>query len=277
MLEKISVVDCTIREAGYQTGWYFDKKFVAEWYQFLLSQNVDYMELGFFHSIDHDPGKGIYRYCGRSNEQFQEVFSKIKSRTKLSSMMDLQRPIGEILPADESMIDCIRFINRSHENDFTILEKKLNELIKLGYEVCINFTSSGFNTRKLNKEFLKFSKNNDVKVVNFADTESVFTGKFVEELIYDCDSEGVENYGLHLHDKKGMAKELMQLSYELGCRRFDTTLLGFGGKWHDWNLNISDLLDFLKIKVDPAEFNDLKRDLVQQIIKYNEFDTTVIE
>jgi len=29
--------------------------------------------------------------------------------------------------------------------------------------------------------------------------------------------------------------------------------------------------------MDPIEFNDLKRDLVQQIIKFNEFDTTIIE
>jgi 4-hydroxy 2-oxovalerate aldolase len=277
MLENISVVDCTIREAGYQTGWYFDKKFVANWYQFLLSQKIDYMELGFFHSVDHDPGKGVYRYCGLENNEIFSVFSSIKSRTKLSAMMDLQRPIGEVLPADESIIDCIRFINRSHQNDFTALENKVNELSKLGYEVCVNFTSCGFNSREMNKEFLKFTKNNDVKVVNFADTESVFTRKFIEELIYDCDSEGVENYGLHLHDKKGMAKELMDLGYRNGCRRFDVTLLGFGGKWHDWNLNISDLFDYLKVRSDPIEFNNLKRDLVQQIIKYKEFDTTIIE
>lgn len=277
MLENISVVDCTIREAGYQTGWYFDKKFVAAYYQFLLSQKIDYMELGFFHSIDHDPEKGFYRYCGLENKQIQEVFSNIKSRTKLSAMMDLQRPIGEVIPADESMIDCIRFINRSHENDFAFLEKKINELNKLGYEVCINFTSAGFNSRELNKEFINFSKNNDVKVINFADTESVFTRKYVEELIHDCNSKGVNNFGLHLHDKKGMAKELMDLGYKLGCRKFDVTLLGFGGKWHDWNLNISDLFDYFKVSSDPIEFNDLKRDLVQQIIKYKEFDTTIIE
>jgi hypothetical protein len=54
-------------------------------------------------------------------------------------------------------------------------------------------------------------------------------------------------------------------------------LLGFGGKWHDWNLNISDLFDYFKVNMDPIEFNDLKRDLVQQIIKFNEFDTTIIE
>jgi len=277
VLENISLVDCTIREAGYQTGWYFDNKFITNWYQFLLSQKVDYMELGFFHSMEHDPDKGMYRYCGQKNEEITSVFSKIKSRTKIASMLDLQRPIGEIIPADESIIDCIRIINRSHENNFSILEGKVNELTNLGYEVCVNFTSAGFNSRKLNCEFLNFSKSNDISVINFADTESVFTKEFVTNLIDDCNIEGVENYGLHFHDKKGMARELMDVGYRGGCRHFDATLLGFGGKWHDWNLNISDLFDYFKVNMDPIEFNNLKRDLVQQIIKYNKFDTTIIE
>jgi len=277
MIENISLVDCTIRESGYQTGWHFDKRFVASWYQFLLSQGVDYMELGFYHSPDSDPGKGIYRYCGQENQKITDVFYKIKSRTKISSMLDLQRPIGELVPADESIIDCIRIINRSHENNFSILESKINELRDLGYEVCINFTSAGFNSRKLNLDFLEFSKNVDILRVYFADTESVFTRDYVTNLIEDCDTADIKNYGLHLHDKKGMASDLMDLGYRLGCRNFDATLLGFGGKWHDWNLDIANVLEYFKSFVDPMEFNNLKRDLVQQIIKYKEFDTTVIE
>ena len=85
------------------------------------------------------------------------------------------RPIGEIIPANESIIDCIRIINRSHENNFSILENKVKELTDLGYEVCVNFTSAGFNKRELNREFLNFSKNNNILVINFADTESVFS------------------------------------------------------------------------------------------------------
>lgn len=277
MLENIKVVDCTIREAGYQTGWFFDNKFVVDWYQFLLSQKVDYMELGFFHTETHDSGRGMYRYCSEKNEEISKVFSKIKSRTKLSSMLDIQRPLSEIIPAEESVIDCIRIINRSHENNFAVLEKKVKSLKDLGYEVCVNFTSAGFNKRELNREFLDFSISNDLSVINFADTESVFTRDFVTGLIEDCNDKGVENYGLHFHDKKGMAKDLMDLGYKMGCRRFDCTLLGFGGKWHDWNLSIESLLDYFKATPDPVDFNDLRRDLVQQIIKYKEFDTTIIE
>lgn len=277
MIHGVSIVDCTIREAGYQTGWYFDKKFVIEWYQFLLASKIDYMELGFFHSKEHDPGRGIYRYCSENNKEIKDVLERVKTRTKLSSMLDLQRPMSEILPQAETIIDTIRIINRSHENNFHILEKKVAELKEKGYEVCVNFTSSGYNDRALNREFLDFSKSVGLSAVYFADTESTFTRQYVENLVEDCGSCDVENYGLHFHDKKGLAKELMVLSYELGCKRLDSTLMGFGGKWHDWNLTTECVLDFFDVKPNPVEFNNLRRDLVQQIIKYKEHDTTVIE
>jgi len=62
MINDISLFDCTIREAGYQTGWYFDKKFVCDWYKLLVEARVDYMELGFFHDMAAAPNTGIYRY-----------------------------------------------------------------------------------------------------------------------------------------------------------------------------------------------------------------------
>jgi hypothetical protein len=36
MLDCISLVDCTIRESGYQTGWYFDKKICRKMVSILI-------------------------------------------------------------------------------------------------------------------------------------------------------------------------------------------------------------------------------------------------
>jgi len=129
----------------------------------------------------------------------------------------------------------------------------------------------------MNQNFLKFSKSSGVTSVYFADTESLFNNSFVENLIEDCDQLDVQNYGLHFHDKRGRANDLMNTAYKLGCRKFDATLMGFGGKWHDWNLSIEHVFDKFYVDVDPVEFNNCRRDLVQQIIKFKEFDTTIID
>jgi len=277
MISDIKLFDCTIRESGYQTGWYFDSEFIREWYQLLNGAGVDYMELGFFHDQDADPNRGIYRYCSQKNDEIVKVLSHVKTRMKLSSMLDIQRPMSEILTKSESPIDMIRLINRSHENNDYAVKRKVEELQNKGYEVSINFTSSGKNTRETNRHFLKLGEDLEVDAVYFADTESIFTEEYVLNLIEDASELGIENYGLHLHDKKGRAETLFELSYARGCTRFDGTLMGFGGKWHDWNLTIEYLFKKFKVDIDPVEFNNCRRDLVQQLIKYKEFDTAIIE
>lgn len=48
MIGNITIFDCTFREAGYQTGWFFDKDFCIDYYKFAQAAGIDYLELGFF-------------------------------------------------------------------------------------------------------------------------------------------------------------------------------------------------------------------------------------
>ena len=276
MINDLNIIDCTIREAGYQTGWHFDKKFVCDWYKLLVEARVDVMELGFFHNKEADPNKGIYRYGSLENDAIKESLGYVKTTTQISSMLDIQRPLSEILPADETIFDMIRIINRSHENNNTTLEKKIAELQTKGYKVSVNYTSAGNNSRKLNKEFIEFSKHTGIETIYFADTESLFDTKYVQEICEDCLNSGVNNFGLHFHDKRGRANKLLEAAIQNGCKQFDATLMGFGGKWHDWNLTIEHIFSKFDVDVDPVEFNNCRRDLVQQVIKFKEFDTTII-
>jgi len=277
MISDITLTDCTLREAGYQTGWHFDTKFVRDWYKLLVEARVDYMELGFFHNEDSAPGGGIYRYGSKYNDEIKEALSYVKTTTKISSMLDLQRPFDEILNKEDTVFDTVRIINRSHEHDFKVLKAKVDELKSKHYEVSVNFTSAGNNTIEMNSCFIDDCITLGVDNIYFADTESLFNNTYVESLISLFTEKGVTNYGLHFHDKRGRANDLMNTAYKLGCRKFDATLMGFGGKWHDWNLTIEHIFDKFYVDVDSVEFNNCRRDLVQQIIKFKDFDTTVID
>lgn len=275
MINNITLFDCTIRESGYQTGWYFDKKFVTSMYSFAQGKGIDYLELGFFHDQDVDPNRGIYRYCSQKAEEVNRVFENIKGRTKLSAMRDIQRPLSELIPKNNSVIDAIRIINRSHENEFKILEKRVDEIRNNGYEVFVNFTSAGYNTIEQNIEFAKFAKKIGLDIIYFADTESVFTPDFIVNTIEICKAEGIEA-GVHLHDKNGTAEMLLEVALNKGCKYTDATLLGLGGKWHDGNLTIEHILRRFGIN-GGHELNRLKTDLVQQLIKYHEHTTAILE
>jgi len=275
MLNDVTIFDCTLRELGYQTGWYFDTKFVHDIYSFVQGKGIEYLELGFFHDQDADPNRGIYRYCSQKNDELNKVFSSIKGRTKISSMRDIQRPLSNLVNRKDSVIDTIRIINRSHENDFEILQREVDYIRDNGYEVFINFTSAGYNDEKQTIEFAKFAKKIGLDVIYFADTESVFTPDFISKTIDICRDEGIEA-GMHLHDKNGTAEMLLEVAMNKGCKYTDATLLGLGGKWHDGNLTIEHILRRFGLN-GGYELNRLKTDLVQQLIKYNRHTTAILE
>lgn len=269
MINGVKIFDCTLREVGYQTGWNFDPSFARDVYKFAHSNGIDYVEIGFFHDDTADPGRGSMRYCSLHNDRLKEIFGSVKNVTKLSAMRDIQRPLSPLLPKSESVIDTIRILTRSHETDLKVLEKYVDEAMNLGYEVFINYTSAGYNSMEQNRMFAEFAHKKGVHAIEFADTESVMTPEYVKNTIAICKEIGID-CGVHLHDKKGTADELADLALECEVPYMDVTHLGLGGKWRDGNLTMEYLLR--KLEHNPGyEATVIKNQLIEQLIKYNEY------
>lgn len=275
MFNDITLFDCTIREVGYQTGWFFDPGFLRDYYRFLASVGFDYMEIGFFHREEADPGRGPSRYCSSRADELNAIFGSTKNLLKLSAMRDIQRPLAPIGKAADSVVDTIRILTRSKETDLDVLEKHIDELQALGYEIFINFTSAGRNTPEMNQTFAKFARRKGLPVIYFADTESIFTAKYVADVIDICRAEGVEA-GMHLHNKNGTAEDLLNVAFAHKCKFTDSTLLGLGGKWHDGNIPTETILRHFN--TSPGyELTRLKTILIQQLIKYHDHSAAVWE
>jgi 4-hydroxy 2-oxovalerate aldolase len=269
MIKGCSIFDCTLREVGYQTGWYFDVDFSRDLYKFAQGKGIDYIELGFFHFEEADPGRGDFRYCSKSNKKIVEIFKHTKNVTKISVMRDIQRPLSKLLPQKDTVIDTIRVLTRSHETDFAVLDKHIDEMLTLGYEIFINFTSAGYNSMEMNKNFADHAKSKGVKSVEFADTESVMTVDYVINTIKICHDAGLK-CGVHLHDKDGTADLLADTALEHGADYMDVTHLGFGGKCRDGNLTMEYLLRKLNVN-GGYESTVIKNRLIEQLIKFKEF------
>ena len=266
MIKGLKIFDCTLREVGYQTGWHFSDQFVRNLYRFAQGKGIDYVELGFFHQEAADPDRGIYRYCSTKNDEIAYVFKGSKNVTKLSAMRDIQRPISPLLPADQSIVDTIRILTRSHETDLKILESYVDEAMGLGYEVFINFTSAGYNSPEMNKAFAEFAKAKGVHAIEFADTESVMTEEYVKRTIRDCHAIGIE-MGVHLHDKNGTAEFLADLAIAEGADYMDVTHVGLGGKWRDGNVTMEYLLRKLEIS-GGYEATMIRNELIENLIEF---------
>lgn len=271
MLANMKIFDCTIREIGYQTGWNFDKQFLQDVYKFAEEKKLDYLDLGFFHNLEADPNKGIFRYCSEKNEEIYKIFSEVKNRVRLSAMLDIQRPLSTINHKNKSIIDNIRLLTRSNETDLDILKKHIEEIQNLGYELCINFTSSGNNSFEQNRTLAQVSKNMGVDTIYFADTESIMTTDYIVNTINICKDVGI-NVGMHLHDKNGTVEKLANCAILHGCNSIDVTHLGLGGKWRDGNLTVEYLMKKFDIHLG-GENTSLRNNIIEQLIKYNEHST----
>ena len=274
MIDNITLFDCTAREVGYQTGWFFDPAFLRDYYRFVEAAGYDYMELGFFHNTEADPGRGAIRYCGLCTEELNDIFGSTKNILKLSAMRDIQRPLAPVGPKADSVVDAVRILTRSKQTEPDVLCRHIEELQKLGYRIFINFTSAGRNTVEENTAFARLAKKMGIDVIYFADTESIFTPKYVSDAIELCRAEGVEA-GIHLHNKNGTAEELLDVAFAHKCRYTDSTLLGLGGKWYDGNIATEYLLKHFNY--NPGyELTRLKTMLIQQLIKYHEHSAAVL-
>lgn len=127
MINGITLFDCTLREVGYQTGWYFDVSFMRAYYRFAESVGFDYLELGFFHNPEADPNRGVVRYCSVRNDELNDIFGATKNILKLSAMRDIQRPLVPLLPSSESVVDSVRILTRSKETDLDIWPSTLKK------------------------------------------------------------------------------------------------------------------------------------------------------
>lgn len=158
MIDNITLFDCTAREVGYQTGWFFDPAFLRDYYRFVEAAGYDYMELGFFHNPEADPGRGAIRYCGLCTEELNDIFGSTKNILKLSAMRDIQRPLAPVGPKADSVVDAVRILTRSKQTEPDVLCRHIEELQKLGYRIFINFTSAGRNTVEENTAFARLAK-----------------------------------------------------------------------------------------------------------------------
>ena len=117
-----------------------------------------------------------------------------------------------------------------------------------------------------------------VSTMLFSDTVGVSTPESISMIYNDvvpCFTN--TDFGLHLHSTPHTAKEKIETAINLGCQRFDTALLGYGGcpmalDQLTGNLNTFDLLETLKAKNAMPHLNqnalELSTSIAQNIFSY---------
>lgn len=150
-MNKITLLDCTLRDGGYVNDWHFGNSTANCIFDRLTSANVDIIEVGF---IDERQPFNIERTIQPDSKSFNSVLSHIVNRPPLVlAMIDYGTcSIDRICPCEESTLDGIRLIFKKPNMHKAIDYAK--QLMGKGYMVCLQLVST---TSYSDRDILNFT------------------------------------------------------------------------------------------------------------------------
>ena len=243
--EKIKVLDCTIRDGGLINNHDFDFKFVRSVYAALSEAGIDYMEIGYKNSKKLFSPKdfGIWKFC--DDEDIKKVTEGVKSNTKISVMVDVDRvDIEDIKPRKLSPVSMIRVASYVKDIDKAIF--LANHFSDKGYETTINIMAI---SRALDNELTECLHQLDEEckahVIYIVDSFGSLYQETTEFLIKKAKSIlKNKEVGIHAHNNQqlGFANTIEAIIHD--ANYVDATVYGLGRAAGNCPLEL--VLGFLK-------------------------------
>ena len=243
--EKIKVLDCTIRDGGLINNHDFDFKFVRSVYAALSEAGIDYMEIGYKNSKKLFSPKdfGIWKFC--DDEDIKKVTEGVKSNTKISVMVDVDRvDIEDIKPRKLSPVSMIRVASYVKDIDKAIF--LANHFSDKGYETTINIMAI---SRALDNELTECLHQLDeeckAQVIYIVDSFGSLYQETTEFLIKKAKSIlKNKEVGIHAHNNQqlGFANTIEAIIHD--ANYVDATVYGLGRAAGNCPLEL--VLGFLK-------------------------------
>lgn len=219
----VKFLDCTTRDGGHDTNWYFDKKFVEELIRCMINSQIEYCEIGYRNYKDKE-NKGNFYYC--TPEILKEI-QVIKQNLQIGIMVDTSRYNEKDFPgAERDFADFIRIATHPDK-----IEKTLDiayNLYQKGYKIFVQLMEIP-NVKEEHYNILKNWKyKNILESLYIADSYSTVHPEDIPIFFNKLKSIGYNTISFHAHDKHSLALQNTLKAIELGAYSVDVTLRGMG-------------------------------------------------
>ena len=103
-MNKIKILDCTLRDGGIVTDFYFGKSVIQSIIDNLYKANIDYIELGYLDSnANRTDDHVVYNHI----EEMEDIIPKNRNGIHFVAMCDVDKfNLDEIKPRKNEYIDC---------------------------------------------------------------------------------------------------------------------------------------------------------------------------
>ena len=231
-MDKINIIDCTLRDGGYYNNWDFPNDIVNDYLKSVSEAGIKYVELG-FRSLSKKGFKGPNWYTTDSYISHLTVPKKLKLGVMvnmselISTKKELKKKINLLFTNKKySKINFIRIAAHFKEFDKALEATKL--LKSKGYFVCINLMQI---TEQSNKNINYVSKKSNLykpDVLYFADSLGGMKSKNVENVIKEFQKYWIGPLGIHAHDNLEKALSNTLTAIDNGVTWVDSTITGMG-------------------------------------------------
>jgi 4-hydroxy 2-oxovalerate aldolase len=244
---EIKVVDCTVRDGGLMNDHKFSDDFVRSVYKACVAAGVDYMELGYKASkkIFKKEESGPWKFC--DEEDVRRIVGDNDTDLKLSVMADAERTDykEDILPKDQSVIDCVRVACYVHQIPTAI--DMIVDAHDKGYETTLNLMAiSTVPEFELDKALEVVAKS-PVDVLYIVDSYGSLYGEQIDDLVDRFMNAGKghkKEIGVHTHNNQQLAFSNTIAAIIKGVTRLDATMMGLGRGAGNCHMEL--LMSFLK-------------------------------
>ncbi|WP_010228313.1 beta/alpha barrel domain-containing protein [Gillisia marina] len=224
-MENLKILDCTLRDGGYYTGWDFEDKLTEIYFESFNDLPVDYLEIG-YRSNPMNTYLGKYFYCPRIVlERCKELSNK-----KLAIILDEKNVRKEHV--NDLLNPCVGLINMVRiavdPQNFGRAIGLAEEVAKLGFEICFNVMY--MSKWESEKQFLAQIGNVDGVIDYFYMVDS-YGGVFPNDVkkAYDIVRNKLDvKIGFHGHNNLELGLINTLTAIDCGAVIVDATVTGMG-------------------------------------------------
>ena len=241
--DKISLLDCTIRDGGYLNNWEFTDKEVLDCYKAVTDAGFEYFEIGFRTNKKLLENKG--KWCYSTEDDINGIYQKYNG-CKIVVMAKIGTvTIDDFIKKDKSNVRMVRVllaratqengIQKSYYNKLDVIKAKTfcQQLIDYGYEVCMNFGCGDIINDDEIKIIATVFHNVKIKALYLADTYGGFNSINLPKQIHKFYQEfnkynSIIPFGFHCHNNNEDALDKTKTAIFHGCTMIDSCIGGMG-------------------------------------------------
>jgi len=228
---EIKVLDCTVRDGGLINSHQFDDGFVKAVYDTCIKSGIDYMEMGYKASkkLFARDAFGDWKYC--DEDHLRRIVGENDASVRLTAMADAEKTDyrEDILPCDQSVLDCIRVATYVHQIPTAV--DMIKDAHDKGYETTCNVMAISTVSDAEIGQMLETLAQTPVDTIVVVDSYGALYCEQIRHLVTQylgVAKEVGKEVGIHTHNNQQLAFANTLEAIIQGVNRVDATMMGLG-------------------------------------------------